>query len=128
MRLYRHSAQCPIALRSFLDCNPNYWCFVPMLWYDTQTEDIFYSRSGTIASSSTTDPEQINVILMGAIDNQRVARYMDHVPIPPSLYSFSKKQRQQQRLFFEKFVFSSITQQPYSTLDLYKMAIIAVCK
>ena len=37
MRLYLHSTQCPVALRSFLDCNPNYWCFIPMSRHDAAT-------------------------------------------------------------------------------------------
>ncbi|CAF1530777.1 unnamed protein product, partial [Rotaria sordida] len=32
MRLYPHSARCPEALRSFLDCNPMYWCSIPLPW------------------------------------------------------------------------------------------------
>lgn len=29
--LYEHSARCPTALQLFLDYNPKYWCFVPMI-------------------------------------------------------------------------------------------------
>jgi hypothetical protein len=65
---------------------------------------------------------------MGAINNQRVANYSDHVPLPPAAYDFCYRQRQNQRLFFENFVSSSIKQLPYFSTDLYKMAIIAVCK
>ncbi|CAF4750928.1 unnamed protein product, partial [Rotaria magnacalcarata] len=35
MRLYEHSAHCPVALQLFLDRNPNYWCFIPMLEDET---------------------------------------------------------------------------------------------
>ncbi|CAF4634620.1 unnamed protein product, partial [Rotaria magnacalcarata] len=39
MRLYQHSARCPVALRSFLDCNPIYWCFIPVLWSEALAEN-----------------------------------------------------------------------------------------
>ena len=29
MRLYQYAARCPSALRTFLDGNPRYWCFIP---------------------------------------------------------------------------------------------------
>jgi hypothetical protein len=123
MRLYQHSARCPVALRSFLDCNPNYWCFIPLLWDAALGENVAH-----LPRIDNVDPALANVIMMGAIDNNRVARYLDHVPIPPAAYAFSYPQRQKQRLFFEQFLFSPIHRRPYSTLDLYKMAIIAVCK
>lgn len=129
MRLYQHSARCPVALRSFLDCNPIYWCFIPQQLHDAISENIRYLRgAGREKTSNTTDPELVNMVLMGAIDNERAARYQEHVPIPPAAYAFSYRQRQNQRLFFEKFVSSSIHQLPYSSLDLYQVTIIAVSK
>ncbi|CAF3025410.1 unnamed protein product [Rotaria sp. Silwood2] len=47
MRLYQHSARCSIALRSFLDCNPIYWCFIPLLWEEALAENAVYYQ-GTI--------------------------------------------------------------------------------
>jgi len=124
MRLYQHSARCPSALRSFLDCNPIYQCFIPMLFHEARAENMVYGHK-----TSNVDPEPANVIMMGAIDNRRVAHYLDHVPLPPAAYAFSYQQRQQQqRFFFEQFLSSSLQQLPYSSLDLYKVAIIAVCK
>ncbi len=132
MRLYQHSARCPSALRSFLDCNPIYWCFIPQQLHESIAENIRFlqGRGGAQGgrTSNTTDPELVNIIAMGAIDNERVARYLEHVPIPPAVYSFSYRQRQQQRSFFEQFLSSPIQQLPYSPLDLYQMAIIAVRK
>lgn len=40
MRLYQHSAKCAVALRTFLDCNPNHWCFIPLHWYEAQEENL----------------------------------------------------------------------------------------
>ena len=123
MRLYQHSARCPTALRPFLDCNPTYWCFIPQLRDQTLAENDI-----DIPETSNTDPELATIIAMGAIDNYRVSCYLDHVPIPPAAYAFSYQQREKQRLFFEQFLSSSIQHPRYSTLDLYKMAIIAVLK
>ncbi|CAF3980756.1 unnamed protein product [Rotaria sordida] len=50
MRLYQHSARCPAVLRSFLDCNPTYWCFIPIPWDEAVTENTA-NRPG----NSTTD-------------------------------------------------------------------------
>ncbi|CAF1339092.1 unnamed protein product [Adineta steineri] len=122
MRLYQHSAQCPIALRSFLDCNPDYWCFVPILWADAVTENIIYFRT----RSSTNNLEETNISGVTAIDNQRVLHYLEHVPQPPAPYDFSYQQRQKQRQFFERFLTSPFYQLPYSPLDLYRIAIIAI--
>ncbi|CAF4814448.1 unnamed protein product, partial [Rotaria sp. Silwood2] len=52
MRLYQHSARCPVVLRSFLDCNPIYWYFIPLLWDGALAQNAVYFRR-----TSTTDPE-----------------------------------------------------------------------
>ncbi|CAF4326958.1 unnamed protein product, partial [Rotaria sordida] len=57
MRFYQHSARCPEALRSFLDCNPMYWCFIPLPWDEAVTENVV-NRQG----NSTTDPNLDAVI------------------------------------------------------------------
>ncbi|CAF4217186.1 unnamed protein product [Rotaria sordida] len=121
MRLYQHSARCPEALRSFLDCNPMYWCFIPLPVDEAATENAA-NRPGT----STTDPNLDAVIATTAVDNRRVANYLDNVSLPPTPYAFSYRQIKQQRLFFERFVTSSIHYRPYIKLDLYNIAIIAV--
>ncbi|CAF1636162.1 unnamed protein product [Rotaria sp. Silwood1] len=121
MRLYQHSARCPAALRSFLDCNPMYWCFIPQSWNVALEENVSY-----FPNASTTDPNLAAVMATTAIDNRRVAFYLDNVPLPPAAYAFSYPQIQKQRSFFEQFVAYSIHQRPYIDLDLYKVAIIAV--
>ncbi|CAF1575645.1 unnamed protein product, partial [Adineta steineri] len=64
MRLYQHSARCPTALRLFLDCNPNYWCFIPMVKHEALAEDIAYIRQARESSSfhETTDAQLINTM------------------------------------------------------------------
>ena len=140
MHLYLHSARCPVVLRSFLDCNPKYWCFIPMPWHDAVSEDLndFRSRktvSSASASSTTTtetttssNVEVANIIRMGTIDNQRVSQYLEHVPLPPAAYVRSYQQRKQQRLFFEQLLSTPVQQQFYSEVDLYQIKIIAVCE
>ena len=115
MRLYLHSARRPVTLRSFLDCNPNYWCFIPLSWQDAITANIAFLRSRrTLSSSSSTS----NILVAD----------LDYIPPPPAPYVFSYRQRQQQRLFFEQLLSTPIQRQPYSVVDLYQMKIIAVRK
>lgn len=147
MRLYQHSARCPVALRSFLDCNPDYWCFIPLTLNDAVVENMahFRSRPTTVLSlsspsSSATaapapatttyeiDPELDNIVAMGAIDNHRVTHYLLHLPQPPASYAFSYPQRKKQGLFFEQCLSLPINQPSYSPLDLYQVKIIAVRK
>ena len=99
MRLYQHSARCPVGLRTFLDCNPSYWCFIPLRWHDAEHGNLLYMRE-----ASNVDPEMTNIIRIGALDNRRVSHYMDYVPLPPAVYAFSYQQRQKQRVFFEHFL------------------------
>lgn len=39
MLLYKHSTRCPSAIQMFLDCNPQYWKFVPVLPSNTTHGD-----------------------------------------------------------------------------------------
>ena len=128
MRLYRHAARCPAALRLFLDCNPDYWCFIPLLWHDAQAENIAYLQERSSSSSKIVDLDLANIIAIATIGNHRVTDCLDRVPLAPARYTFSYEQRQQQRLFFERFLPLPVDQLPYSPVDLYKVAIIAVRK
>jgi hypothetical protein len=80
MRLYQHSARCPIALRTFLDFHPDYWCFIPLLWHEGQDENLLSLRR-----TSSGHSEMTNIIKMGAISNRRVNKYLDSVPLPPAI-------------------------------------------
>ncbi|CAF1566022.1 unnamed protein product [Adineta steineri] len=134
MRLYQHSARCPTALHLFLDCNPSYWCFIPMLKHEARAENIAYVRQATGSSSSsfhTTMGAQLSHLSATSRihRNSRVIPYLHDVPRSPSTsYEFSAEQSQKQCLFFEELLsFSSaIDHLPYSTVNLYKIAIIAV--
>lgn len=130
MRLYQHSARCPVALRSFLDCNPDYWCFIPLLHHEAEAENFANAeeRRKKASDSKVVDLELSSIIAVAAIGNHRVTRCLDHVPLPPAAYAFSDEQRKQQRSYFEAFLNSDIDQAPYSSLDMFKVAVIAVCK
>ena len=121
MRLYQHSARCPVALRTFLDCNPSYWCFIPLLWHEAQDEN-------KACLSSKIVPELTNVNVMNRISNRKLTHCLDRVPLVPVAYAFSYRQLQKQRLFFENFLSSDIDELPYSAVDLYKVSIITVRK
>ncbi|CAF1469686.1 unnamed protein product [Rotaria magnacalcarata] len=121
MRLYQHSARCPVALRSFLDCNPIYWCFIPVLWSEALAENSVHTRG-----TSDTDLLLLQVLTSTAVGNRRLANYLDCVPLSPAAYVFSNQQVKQQRSFFQQFISCTNDQLPYLTLDLYKVAIIAV--
>ncbi|CAF4145813.1 unnamed protein product [Rotaria sordida] len=139
MRLYQHSARCPIALRLFLDCNPNYWCFIPLLVDEAGAENKAYvqertpcstsSNEAAAAATTTTTNVEVNVVLdmvHRMHGNRKVASCLQQVPLAPAKYVFSYDQREQQRLFFEQFLASDVDQRPYSVVDLYHVAIIAV--
>ena len=129
MRLYEHSSRCPVALGLFLDVNPAYWCFIPLLWHDAQVENIAYFQERSPSTSSRiVDIEATNIIAIGTFGNSRVTRCLNNIPLTPAGYAFSYEQRNKQRLFFEQFLLSPVDQLPYSQMDLYKMTIIAVRK
>ncbi|CAF4594335.1 unnamed protein product [Rotaria sp. Silwood1] len=121
MRLYEHSGQCPAALRTFLDCNPEYWCFVPLRSDEASTDNVSYFNG-----NPNEDPELVCMMAMNAADIDRVATWLSFVPPPPDGYLFSYRQKRKQRIFFEHLACSSIHQLPYQAIDLYQMAIIAV--
>ena len=111
----------------FLDANPDYWCFIPLLWHDAQVENIAYLKERS-SSSKILDLDLTNVIAIATIGNHQVTDSLDHVPLTPIRYAFSYQQRQQQRLFFEQILSLPVDQLPYSPVDLYKVAPIAVRK
>ena len=128
MRLYQHAARCPAALRLFLDANPDYWCFIPLLWHDAQVDNIAYlqERSSSSTSSKIVDLDVTNVIAIATNGNHQVTDSLNRVPLTPIRYAFFYQQRQQQRLFFEQFLSLPIDQLPYSPVDLHNVTIIAV--
>lgn len=125
MRLYQHSARCPIALRTFLDCNPNYWCFIPYEIHEAQEDNTLHFHP----TSNTLIPSHIHLIAaMTTPNHHRTIHFLDRVPLPPASHTFSYRQIKQQQTFFQQLNSLSIHQLPYMPIDIYKMAMIAVCK
>ena len=127
MRLYRHLARCPVALRSFLSSNPNYWCFIPLPWEEALADNIVY-----LPNASTTNSQLMTMMSHSFTNYQEVAGQLDYISLPPAAYTFSYRQQQNQRQFFERLSHSTSfltnNSMPYTPLDLYKVAIIAVRK
>ena len=105
MRLYQHSAKCPVALRTFLDCNPNYWCFIPLRWQEAEEENLNALQQSSDRTSC-----------------------VDNVPTPPARAKFSYRQRKAQRVFFQNVLPLQARYRPYSRTDLHKFSIVAVRK
>ena len=127
MHLYRRLARCPVAFWSFLYSNSNYWCSIPLPWEEALADNIVY-----LPNASTTNSQLMTMMSNSFTDYQEVAGQLDYVPLPPAAYTFSYRQRQNQRQFFERLCHSTSfltnNSMPYAPLDLYKVSIIAVLK
>lgn len=149
MRLYQHTAGCPVALEAFMDCNPMYRCFVPMNWYDAVTDNIEYrghrrhrqhllqfsiERAGRHhpnrrhGDDDEEEDEDEDEEEEEQREDPRVFNLFARVPEPSNGYDFSYRQREEQREFFRHFVTLDSPQSAYRTLNLYQYKIIAVCK
>ncbi|CAF1557995.1 unnamed protein product, partial [Adineta steineri] len=81
MLLYKHSARCSYAIQMFLDCNPQYWCFVPMSTMEAETQNLRSDLSSVCT----------------AFDDKEASAYMtDLPPLPSGNYTFSAHQRSKQ--------------------------------
>lgn len=69
-----------------------------------------------------------HLVQSGVIEHPRVAQYLLRVPLPPTRYAFSYRQRQQQRIFFRNLVLGVYGAIPYTHLDLHQYKLIAVRK
>lgn len=109
--LYQHLPCCAIVLQRFLDKNPDYWCFVPMLWHDATTDDkamasftsssskrsttVSATRSAFAAPESPTfavQPTFFHEVLRNTTrSNEECTWLSKSVPKPPSGYRFSNR-------------------------------------
>ncbi|CAF1431374.1 unnamed protein product [Adineta steineri] len=119
--LYKHSARCSYAIQMFLDCNPQYWCFVPMSTMEAETQNLTSDLSSvcTAFDLSLTFPTNIH-----SYHDQEAGAYMtDLPPLPSENYTFSIHQRSKQiQLLKDK----RECLKPNLHLDLYNATIIAV--
>lgn len=115
MLLYKHVARCSSAVQLFLDCNPQYWCFVPILKIEAiQTQNLASGPVPTFAPHLQTRRDQDATV------------YVNDLPSMPSEnYTFSAHQRQKQLQTFK----DQRDQLIYNlNLDLYEATVLAVCK
>ncbi|CAF5010673.1 unnamed protein product, partial [Rotaria sp. Silwood1] len=87
------------------DCNSIYWYFIPLRREEELADNIVYTRGASIGN-----PDLAYIMATMAITNDRVAQYLNPVPLPPAAYVFSYRQLQRQREFFENIIGSSIHQ------------------
>lgn len=123
MRIYQHVARCSVALKIFIECNPQYRCFVPRRCRLETVER--YNSTGEYYDQRTTLYQMVGA---HPIANPRVAYYMDRIPIPPVAYTFTPNDRHEQINFFVKMLEAQVLEHVLSDIDLYQYKIIAVCK
>lgn len=99
MRLYQHPKYCSGAIQSFLNQNPDYSIFVPMLNNDADDENVYLS------STTTTPPQEQ--------PRADIQKHLNSLPKPPANYKFSNLQIQQQYDFFASQSFKKSTNTNY---------------
>ncbi|CAF1439543.1 unnamed protein product [Rotaria sordida] len=113
MRLYQHSAQCPIALQIFLDANPQYWCFIPMQIEEAQT-----SEEQIIERANLSNQADLN-----RRSKHETHIYVESIPKPPNTYVFSNRQIELQSEYFH---YKKDKILPNRDIDLYNATIVAL--
>jgi hypothetical protein len=121
-------------MQIFLNFNPMYWCFVPL----TNTEVEVQNRRNAVLPSSLILLDSVIPISIGSKDrheiratantrsDETVRSCMRNLPPMPASYNFSIQQRVKQFQYFKNQ--HDITHQQNPTMDLFNVAIIAVCK
>ena len=115
MSLYQHSIQCSTAIQRFLDANPSYWCFVPMLLNHADQDDTNYWMTTTTTTT--------NALPYHHHQNNIIKTYLNNITKPPPSYRFSRRQIDKQIEFFtRKLIHEPINDR----VDLFQAKIIAV--
>lgn len=117
MKLYRHSIDCYCSMKRFLEANPAYWAFVPML--KEQVDD--FDRQFSMATLTTITSD--NNVSLKRSHNECEACILS-IPKPPIGYGFTKQQRRKQ---YEFFYHKSDLTGPDVETDLYEASILSVC-
>ena len=121
--LYEHSTRCSSAIQLFLDCNPAYWCFVPMQKAEAHAQNL---ASGLPADCIKLNPTSSLMQNIHTRRDQEASLCMNNLPpMPSDNYTFSACQRTKQ---FQTFKEKRDPPIPNLKLDLYNAAIIVVCK
>ncbi|CAF2116443.1 unnamed protein product [Rotaria magnacalcarata] len=85
MRLYQHSARCPVALQLFLDCTPIYWCFIPLPRREALLQDFAYLKGIHVENFDLA----FNV-LTSTTHERNVEGYLSRVPLTPTGFIVTK--------------------------------------
>lgn len=115
MLLYQHSSQCATAIRLFLERNPVYWHFVPLLAADVNQDNINFNRT-PVKPNTTTNSSALFL-------DRPTQSFLAHIPDPPLGYKFADRQIEKQIHFFQ----NNIIKDPYQdTVYVFNAEIIAV--
>ena len=117
MKLYQHSARCPVAMQIFLDANPRYWPFVPMTVEEAGTHEQLNYREPVIAD--VIDPEKMRT------KSSSLKMMKEDVPEPSGGFIFSRQQLTSQVEYLHQKLDKKI---PNFNIDLYNATIVALCK
>ena len=133
MLVCKHAARCPWIIQIFLNFNPIYECFVPI----TIAEALQKNRRCVLPSTLILH-DAINPTSIGSKDRESIAgsattrsdemarSCMRKIPSAPPGYAFSTRQRIQQFQYFKSK--QDIQTGQHTTIDLFDVAIIAVCE
>ncbi|CAF1247490.1 unnamed protein product [Rotaria sordida] len=113
MKLYQHSARCPVAMQFFLDANPQYWRFVPMTLEES-------TRPEQQMVTPYTFSEEFSWTIRSKEDTKV---YVDAVPKPPKGLTFFNRQIMLQTRYFHKTRDRTL---PNQDIDVYDATILAV--
>ena len=88
--------------------------------------DNFNSFGEPLLRTSETD----HLVRSGVIEDRHIVHCLERVPRPPDTYTFSYQDRQQQRCFFRDLLAARHHHHhpSYIDVDLYQIAVLAVCK
>jgi len=115
MKLYQHSARCPVAMQIFLDANPQYWRFIPMTLEESEKPEQQIIQTPHFS-------DELNYNRRSKEDS---LIYVESVPNPPTGYTFSNRQIVLQAQYFYEKKDQNV---PNQDIDLYNATIVAVRK
>ncbi|CAF3104581.1 unnamed protein product [Rotaria sp. Silwood2] len=113
MKLYQHSARCPIAIQIFLDANPQYWRFVPMTLEESEKPEQQLVQTPLISDEPNWN--------LRTKEDCRIC--VEAVSKPSNGYTFSNRQIMLQTQYFHKMQDKTL---PNQAIDLYNATIVAV--
>ena len=116
VKLYQHSAQCPVAMQIFLYANPHYWSFTPMTIEESQQSEQQSIRH-SIEFSYQLD--------WNVPSKEDCRRYVEAVPKPPTGYTFSNREILLQAQYFHRKRDKKL---PNQDIDLYDATVVAARK